>query len=67
MISKLIDAIVNKKAPVVAGLDPNLKFIPEHILKEAYGEKGETLEGAADAILKFNKGIIDAHAILFPQ
>ena len=66
MISKLIDAIVNKKAPVVAGLDPNLKFIPEHILKEAYGEKGETLEGAADAILKFNKGIIDATCDLIP-
>ena len=44
MISKLIDAIVNKKAPVVAGLDPNLKFIPEHILKEAYGERGRRLK-----------------------
>ena len=60
MISKLIDGIVNKKAPVVAGLDPNLKFIPPHLLKEAADEKGETLEAAADAILRFNKAIVDA-------
>ncbi len=66
MISKLIDEIVNKKAPVVVGLDPNLKFIPEHILSESYGEKGETPEAAADAVLKFNKGIIDATYDLIP-
>ena len=60
MISRLIDGIVKKKAPVVAGLDPNLKFIPPHLLKEAFEEKGETLEAAADAILRFNKAIVDA-------
>ena len=66
MISRLIDSIVNKKAPVVVGLDPNLKFIPEHLLTEAFDKKGETPEAAADAILAFNKGIIDATYDLIP-
>ncbi len=66
MISKLIDRIVEKKAPIVVGLDPNMKFIPEYIKKEAFAEKGETLEAAADAIFTFNKGIIDAIHDLIP-
>lgn len=66
MISKLIDSIVDKKAPVVVGLDPNMKFIPEYIRKEAYGKHGETLEGAAEAVFEFNKGIIEAISDLVP-
>ena len=66
MISKLIERIVNKKAPVVVGLDPNLKFIPPHLLKEAVDEKGETLEAAASSILAFNKAIVDATYDLIP-
>ncbi|MBR1522876.1 MAG: orotidine-5'-phosphate decarboxylase [Lachnospiraceae bacterium] len=66
MISGLIDAIVDKKAPIVVGLDPNLKFIPDHIKQAAIGEKGETLEAAADAVLTFNKSIIDATYDLIP-
>ena len=66
MISKLIDRIVNKKAPIVVGLDPNLKFIPGHMMEQAVSEKGETLEAAAAAILSFNKAIIDATCDLIP-
>ena len=66
MISKLISEIVNKKAPVVVGLDPNLKFIPDHIKKSATEEKGETLEAAAAAVLAFNKAIVDATYDLIP-
>ena len=66
MISGLIDAIVDKKAPIVVGLDPNLKFIPDNIKQAAIGEKGETLEAAADAVLTFNKSIIDATYDLIP-
>ena len=66
MISKLINEIVNKKAPVVVGLDPNLKFIPEHLKKNATEEKGETLEAAAAAVLAFNKAIVDATYDLIP-
>ena len=66
MISKLINEIVNKKAPVVVGLDPNLKFLPEHLKKNATEEKGETLEAAAAAVLAFNKAIVDATYDLIP-
>ena len=59
MIRRLCEAIAEKKAPVVVGLDPALSMIPEAMLKEAYAAHGETLEGAARAILTFNKELID--------
>lgn len=66
MINKLIDNIEKTNAPIVVGLDPMLSYIPAHILNHAYGEFGETLEGAAEAIWLFNKGIIDATYDLIP-
>ena len=59
MISKLIDRIVDTKAPIVVGLDPKLDFVPEDMKKKCFSEKGETLEGAAEAFWQFNKEIID--------
>lgn len=59
MINKLVAKIQKTNAPIVVGLDPMLKYIPEHITKKAYAEKGETLKGAAEAIWQFNKEIID--------
>lgn len=59
MIAALCAAIAQKKAPVVAGLDPALSMVPERMLKDAYAAHGETLKGAAEAILSFNKEIID--------
>ncbi len=66
MINKLIEEIQKKNAPVVVGLDPMLSYIPEHITKKAYGEYGETLEGAAEAVWQYNKGIVDAVYDLIP-
>jgi len=66
MINKLVNKIENLKAPVVVGLDPMLDYVPEHITKKAFDEYGETLEGAAEAIWQFNKGIIDACYDLIP-
>lgn len=66
MIEKLIAAINEKDAPIVVGLDPMLKYIPEHILKGSFERYGETQEGAAEAFLLFNKGIIDAVCDLVP-
>lgn len=66
MIQKLIEEIKKKNAPVVAGLDPVLDYIPAHIQKNAFEEYGETLEGAAEAVWQFNKGIIDAIYDLVP-
>jgi len=66
MINKLIDQIKATQAPIVVGLDPMLKYVPEHIQKKAFDEYGETLEGAAEAIWQFNKGIVDAIYDLIP-
>ncbi len=66
MIDQLIAAIKKTNAPIVVGLDPQLGFVPDFILKKAYAEKGETLEAAADAIFEFNKGIVDATYDLIP-
>jgi len=66
MINKLIAKIQKTQAPIVVGLDPMLNYIPEHIQKKAFGEYGETLEGAAEAIWQFNKEIIDKTYDLIP-
>ncbi len=67
MIQQLIEKIKKTKAPICVGLDPMLGYIPEHILKKSYGEFGETLEGAADAIWQFNKEIVDHTCDLIPS
>ena len=66
MIQKLINNIVAKDAPIVVGLDPTLKFIPETLLKESYEEFGANLKGVSEAIWKFNKAIIDSTYDLIP-
>ncbi|MGN9197678.1 orotidine-5'-phosphate decarboxylase [Blautia massiliensis (ex Liu et al. 2021)] len=66
MINKLISNIRKTNAPIVVGLDPMLNYIPEHIQKKAFAEFGETLEGAAEAIWQYNKGIVDATFDLIP-
>ena len=52
--------------PTVVGLDPRLNQIPEHLLANAKEEYGDTTEGAAKAILDFNRGIIDAISDIVP-
>ena len=66
MINKLIDRIQKTHAPVVAGLDPMLSYVPEHVQKRAYAEYGETLRGAAEAIWQFNREIVDHICDLIP-
>ena len=66
MIDKLVGKIKKLNAPIVVGLDPNLSFVPKQIKDKAFAEYGETLEGAAEAIWQFNKGIVDAIYDLIP-
>jgi len=66
MINKLIGKIRQTGAPIVVGLDPMMKFIPGQIQEKAFAEYGETLEGAAEAIWQYNKGIVDAIYDLVP-
>ena len=66
MINRLVAQIKKTGAPIVVGLDPMMKFIPEHIKEKAFAEFGETLEGAAEAIWQYNKAIVDAIYELAP-
>ncbi|MCH5324653.1 MAG: orotidine-5'-phosphate decarboxylase [Eubacterium sp.] len=57
---RLAEAICAKQNPTVAGLDPKLEYVPEYIKEKAFNKYGETLKGAAKALLEYNKGLIDA-------
>ena len=67
MIKQLMEKIEKTKAPICVGLDPMVSYIPEHVVKKAFDEFGETLEGAAEAIWQFNKEIIDCTWDLIPS
>ena len=66
MINKLVDKIVKTNAPVVVGLDPMMKYIPEHVQKEAFEQYGETLEGAAESGSIIRQSLI-IYMILYQQ
>lgn len=66
MINRLVEKIKKTNAPIVVGLDPMLSYVPEQVQNKAFGEFGETLEGAAEAIWQFNKAIVDAVCDLIP-
>lgn len=66
MINKLVASIKKTNAPIVVGLDPMMKYIPKHLLNNAYKEYGENLKGVSEAILSYNKGLIDAIYDLVP-
>ena len=66
MIQQLIEKIQKTKAPICVGLDPMLSYIPEHIVKKALEEHGETMKGAAEAIWMYNKEIVDNTYDLIP-
>ena len=62
----LQDKIKAKKNPTVAGLDARVEYVPPHILKKHTDQHGKTLEAAAQAVLEFDKGLIDALADVVP-
>jgi orotidine-5'-phosphate decarboxylase len=59
-LDRLILKIAEKQNPTVVGLDPALDLVPEFLKQKHYEEYGQTLKGAAKAVLEFNKGLIDA-------
>ena len=67
MISRLVEQIKAKNAPIVVGLDPTMKLIPPSVLNKYYGEMGHTLEAVGEAIFEYNKQILDATADLIPS
>jgi orotidine-5'-phosphate decarboxylase len=60
MINRLTQQIKKKNAPIVVGLDPTEKLIPDYIIAKHVKECGETLEAMGEAIWEYNKGLIDA-------
>ena len=61
-IDNLIEKIKEKKNPTVMGIDPRYDMIPECI-KSKYSKD---LEGAANAVLEFNKALIDSTYDIIP-
>jgi orotidine-5'-phosphate decarboxylase len=58
-MDKLIEKIVKTQNPTVVGLDPALDLVPQFLKERSYHKHGQTLKGAAKAVYKFNKGLID--------
>lgn len=65
-LDRLIEKIVEKQNPTVAGLDPKLAYIPDFIKEEAFSKYGKTLEGASEALLLYNKALIDELCDIVP-
>lgn len=65
-MDRLIEKIVEMQNPTVAGLDPKLAFVPEFIKDKCFKKYGKTLEGAAQALLEFNKALIDELCDIVP-
>lgn len=60
---KRIDAMHN---PSVVGLDPKLEYVPQFLQDAFFEKEGYTLEAAANAILAYNKALIDALCDIVP-
>jgi len=68
MISTLVEKIKKTNAPICVGLDPMLDYIPSKLLDAAIEEEGEiNLKAVANAVLEYNKQIIDATCDLIPS
>ncbi|MCR4695483.1 MAG: orotidine-5'-phosphate decarboxylase [Pseudobutyrivibrio sp.] len=66
MITKLIEQIQEKKAPIVVGLDPTLKLMPKTLVDKWINELGQTPEAVAEAMFEYNRQIMDACVDLIP-
>ena len=62
----LQEKIRKLKNPVMVGLDPYLPILPKHIVQAAFGEHGQSLQGAAAAYERFCTELIDALKTVVP-
>ncbi|MFW6457632.1 MAG: orotidine-5'-phosphate decarboxylase, partial [Planctomycetota bacterium] len=53
---RLFHEIDEKQSQVVVGLDPRMNMMPEEVIEGV----GRSAEGAAEAIVRFNEGVLDA-------
>ena len=59
-IDRLIEKIKTTNNPTVAGLDPKIEYVPDFIKSQKFDAFGVTLKGVSEAILEFNRTIIDS-------
>lgn len=57
-VDRMAGAIKSKRSILNVGLDPQIRFIPQHILEWASRVYGNTFEGVGMAFLRFNREII---------
>ncbi len=62
----LQEKIIKLKNPTVAGLDARAEHIPPAMLQAHIARHGETLQAAAEAVLEFDCGLIDALCDIVP-
>lgn len=65
-IQTLVEKIKEKENPTVAGLDARLEYIPAYIANRNIMLHGETLRAAAESVVAFNCGLIDALCDIVP-
>lgn len=65
-MKKLIEKIAQLQAPIVVGLDSLLDYIPDHIKEKALAENSNPFDATAQAIVEYNKAIIDAICDIVP-
>lgn len=66
LMERLIEKIIEKKSPIVVGLDPRLENLPQELVSTSFEKHGESLKAVSEAIVTFNKAIIDAVHDLVP-
>lgn len=62
MIDKLIEKIKQTNNPTVIGLDPRYEMLPKCVTDKY----SKTLEGVGQAIVEYNKALIDATCDIIP-
>lgn len=65
-MEQLISKIKKMQNPTVVGLDPKLSYIPSYILDDAFKAYGKKPDAVAEALTKFNFGLIDALCDIVP-
>src|SRR5258708_861388 len=57
---RLAEAVRRKKSILIAGLDPQLQFIPPLLALEVQLDHGKTFDAIPELFWRFNRAIIDA-------
>ena len=60
VIDHLFNRIDELSCPIVVGLDPVIQHIPAFIKEKAVENFGNTINGAAEALFDFNRGLLES-------